>query len=235
VTKSAAALNDATDSIDVTGVATDRAFTIVISGMTGGGRTVVLQRSFDNTHVGDRERQVAGRPTRPRATPTGWTTRSSTTGCCERARHGRHHHPAPPGSPTGSVRGICRWILRLTSTTWRVEILSRSAPPRRHDDWEEGAVVGLPRLAELGGVLRGAPVVGRQGLVRRLGLRRLHQHGRHRRGRRASINRTIGSGPVDTINWLLPLLRLIGGGAGRGVQRALEQPSMSRSRRATST
>jgi hypothetical protein len=47
VTANLALLNDVTNSIRVTGITTDRSFTIVLSGVTL-GRTLVLQRSFDN-------------------------------------------------------------------------------------------------------------------------------------------------------------------------------------------
>lgn len=48
VTKSATTLSDATASIRVTGVTTDRAITINLSGFFNGVRTVALQRSFDD-------------------------------------------------------------------------------------------------------------------------------------------------------------------------------------------
>ena len=215
VSKNAAALNDATASILINGeVGTNRAFSVFLTGMTA-GRTVVLEYSFDDTTW------------TPVASGGSWTAdvgvgfddgldnqiiyyrlRLSVVGAAGatvmRLLYG-----------LGGSRGIVRATGFTSSTVLDMEVLSPLARSgTATDDWEEGKWSDR----------RGWPsaVVFNEGRLWWFGKDNVagsesddfYGFDQTVEGDSGPIIRTIGSGPVDRINWALALQRLLLGGEG---------------------
>lgn len=215
VTKSMAVLNDATASIRVIGVGVDRTITIVIAGVTaiGGGRTVILERSFDNsTWVA-----VAGQS---------WTA-DNTSGYADGLDNqivyyrlklsvvgGAGTNTADLSIPTGSIRGIARVTGFTSSTVVDIEVLTSFGATNASDVWQEGqwsTLRGFPGAVSLyEGRLWWAGKDKANGSISDA----FDSFDETFEGDAGPISRSIGSGPVDTINWLLALQRLICGAQG---------------------
>lgn len=201
--------NTFTNSIRVTGVTTARGFTVVLSGTWTA--TVTLQRSFDDgaswvdvqtwtvntsgTFNDGLDNQVI-------LYRIGVKTGDFTVGPVEAAL----------AITTGSITGVARLTAFTSSTSVSAEILTDLGGTTATEDWAEG------RWSDL----RGYPsaVALHEG--------RLAWAGRDQfdlsisdafdgfdpefEGDAGPISRSIGAGPVDTINWLLSLQRLLAGG-----------------------
>jgi hypothetical protein len=210
VTKAATALNDATNSIRVTGVGADRTFAIYLTGMTA-GRTVILQTSADETTWA----AVSGKS---------WTADTAETyldGLDNQIVYYRLLVTVAGAAgttsmqltiSTGSVRGIGRVTAYTSSTVVDIEVLSDFGATSASATWAEGewsdyrgwpssvAIyetrmfwAGLDKVwASVTDVYDGYDdtTVGDSG----------------------PISRSIGAGPIATINWILPLQRLLLGG-----------------------
>lgn len=213
VTRSAAALNDATASILVEGVGTDRSFTIVISGMTGGGRTVILQRSFDDATWS----AVSGKS---------WTidtTEGYTDGLDNQSVYYRLLLSVVGAAgtttltlsiATGSIRGVGRVTAYTSATVVSIEVMEAFGATAASLQWSEGKwsdYRGWPSSVAI--------YEGRMGWFGKdsaaLSISDdYYNYDDQQEGDSGVILRSIGSGPVDTINWALPLTRLILGGQG---------------------
>lgn len=211
VTKAAAALNDATESIMVTGVDTDRAFTIIISGMTGGGRTVILQRAFDNaTWVA-----VSGKS---------WTvdtTESYDDGLDNETVYYRLLLSVVGAAgttnitlqiATGSSRGIARVTAFTSTTVVSIEILDSFGATTATDDWEEGEWSDQRGFPSSVAIYEGRLVWAGKDRIWASASDDFYNYDGTSEGDSSFFSRTIGSGPVDSINWALPLQRLMLGG-----------------------
>ena len=212
VVKSAAALNDATNSLLVEGVGTDRSFTIVIAGMTA-GRTVILERSFDDvTWVA-----VSGKS---------WTL-DTTEAYIDALDNQTVYYRlllsvvGAAGTTTltlsiatGSIRGIARVTAYTSALVVDMEVLEAFGATTASSNWAEGKwsdYRGWPTSVAI--------YEGRMGWFGKdtaaLSVSDdYYSYDDQVEGDSAPIVRSIGSGPVDTINWALPLQRLILGGQG---------------------
>ena len=212
VTKNMTVVNDATTSIEVTGTGTDRSFTIVLSGLSGTGNTVVLQRSFDNSVW----TAVTG------MSFTADTTQAYTDGLENQTVYYRLICTVYAAGTTiarltiatGSIRGICRLTNISSSTVADMEVLRAFGGTSSSDDWEEGkwsTYRGFPSSVALyEGRLAWA---GKDGVVLSVS-DGFESFDPMVEGDSGPIDRSIGRGPVDTINWLLALQRLLLGGQG---------------------
>lgn len=212
VTKTMGALNDATDSIRVTGVGATRAFTIVLTGLTATGNTVVLQQSFDN------------------AAWTNVTGKSWTANTTENYNDALDNQivyyrllcsvyaggatSAELRSASGSIRGICRVTAYTSATVVSMEVLKSFGAITASEDWEEGQwsdFRGWPTaLAFYEGRLWFS---GRDAIVGSVS-DAYASFDPETTGDSGPINRTVGGAQVDTINWVLSLQRLLLGGQG---------------------
>ncbi len=215
VTKAMAALNDATNSMLVTGTGTDRSFTIVISNLTaiGAGRTVILQRSFDDAVW----TAVSGKS---------WiadTTEAFTDGLDNQTVYYRLLLSVLGGAgttdasltiATGTIEGICRVTAFTSNVLVDIEIITDFGATTASDTWSEGQWSnrqGFPgSVAFYEGRLAWA---GKDKAILSVS-DAFYSFDAHTEGDSGPINRSIGSGPVDTINWILPLQRLMLGGQG---------------------
>lgn len=213
VTASITAQNTFTNAIRVTGVGNDRAVAVTLTGLTASGSTMTLQRSLDSA-------------TGP------WTDVSGKTWTADTAEtyndtldnqivwyrigvktgdYGAGTNVATLTYPSGSITGVARVTGYTSTTVVDIEIITDFGAITATDDWSEG------RWSDL----RGWPTAGT------LYDGRLHWAGRDRfqgsesdqfdgfdpdaEGDAGPWDRSIGSGPLATINWLLPLERLIMG------------------------
>jgi hypothetical protein len=212
VTKSMGVLNDATASIEVTGVTTDRAFTIILSGLTATGNTVILQRSFDNAVWA----AVSGKS---------WTidtTESYTDGLDNQIVYYRllcsvyaaGTTAAQLTISTGSIRGVARVTGYTSQTVVDIEIISDFGSLVATSDWEEGKwsdYRGWPSAVGFdGGRLWWG---GKDAIVGSVS-DAFSSFDPETVGDSGPINRTLPGGQVDTINWILSLQRLMVGGQG---------------------
>lgn len=228
-TKTIAAQNTFTSSIKVTGIS--RSFGITITGSLAAGSTVQLQRSSDNLTWAD----VAGQSWLSAAMPVSTSFDDGLTNQLLYYRIGIETGAyTNPDSVTctlifsqGEQRGIVRVTGVTSSTLVDCQVLEDLGGTGYTDNWQEG----------MWSTLRGFPTCVR------LHEGRLWWFGRNGIwgsvsdgftsfdetivGNSGPINRTIGSGPVDVINWALSLQRLIVGAEGKEVSirsSALDTP-----------
>lgn len=212
VTKGLALLNDVTDPIRVTGITTDRAFTIVLAGMTA-GRTVILERSFDNAIW----TPVAGK------TWAADTTESYTDGLDNQIIY-YHLKLTVVGAAgttnasliilTGSIRGIARVTGYTSSTVVDIEVLKALGGPSATTTWEEGKWSDYRGWPTSVAFYEGRLWWAGKDAVDGSASDGYESYDPTIQGDSGPISRSIGRGPVETINWIIPLQRLILGGEG---------------------
>lgn len=209
---SVTAQNTFSSSITITGTSTARAMGLVITGLTGTGTTITLQQSTDNATFSDY---------------TAYTTDQSTTvndgldnqtiyyriGC----KTGGYSSGTVACTLTftrGTQRGIVRIRAFSSSTSVTAQVLDQLGATTATSTWAEGAWSDY----------RGFPgsVVFHEGRLWWAGKSRVWgsvsdaftSYDAETLGDSGPIDRAIGSGPVDTINWLLSLQRMILGTGG---------------------
>lgn len=211
VTGSFGADNLFTNSIRVTGVDAARAFTLVITGLTASGSTVTLQRSFDGgaTWVDF----------------SSYTTDQSTTvddGLDNQIilyRIGIKTGDYAAGTivpslsiTTGSITGVARVTGFTSSTVVDVEILTDLGGTTATEDWAEGRWSDYRGFPTAVGFHEGRLTwAGRDNIDLSIS-DAFDGFDPDFVGDAGPISRSIGQGPVDNINWLLSLQRLLAGG-----------------------
>lgn len=208
VAASLTAEDTGTNSIRVTGVESSRLFTILITG-TMAGNTVTLQRSTDDTSWTDV--QTYGSTTsvtyddgldnsilfyRLRIKTGDYT--SGTVG-------------VQLDYPGGSIEGICRVAAYTSTTVVNINVLQDFGGMDATREWyrgEWGATTGYPTASALyEGRLWWAGEAKAWGSVSDV----FDSYDTRIEGDSAAISKTIGFGPVDDVEWLLPLNRLLMG------------------------
>lgn len=212
VAKSMTAATDATNSIRVTGVGADRSITIILSGLSTTGNTVILQRSFDNSVW----TAVSGKSW------TADTTEAYADGLDNEIVYYRLYCSVYAGGttsatlsiPTGSIRGIGRVTAFTNATTVDMEVLTAFGATNATDVWQEGqwsdkrGWPSAPALAE--GRLWWAGGDKVNGTISDA----FDSFDKTFEGDAGPIARSIGSGPVEIFNWILALQRIVLGGQG---------------------
>lgn len=213
VTAVGAASGVTTASIRVTGISTARAFSIIIAG-DATGSTVSLQRAYDNFTWADV------------GAPYAWTA-DVTTSVNDALDNQIVYYRlklttrVAPDSVTmtltigsGSVRGVVRVTDYTSNVQVSAEVLSDLGGTSATTIWEEGQwsdLMGWPTSVRIHeGRMWWAGKNGVQGSVSDA----YDSFDPTYVGDAGSINRTVGSGPVDTINWLLSLKGLLLGAQG---------------------
>ena len=213
VTTTASASAAVTSGIRITGISPERSFTVEISG-NNTASTVDLQRSYDNsTWV-----NVGGIYT--------WT--ADVTGNVDDGLNNQIIYyrlklttRVAPDSVTmtlrtagGSVRGVARVTQYTSETLVSAEVLSDMGGTTASRFWQEGAWSeknGWPTAVRLHeGRLWWSGKNGVWGSISDA----YTSHDETTVGDSGPISRTIGSGPVDTINWLMSLKGLVIGAQG---------------------
>ncbi len=215
VTRSITAQNTFSNEIRITGVEASRIFTIVVSGLTGTGSTVTLQRSLDEP--GNWEDV-------PSLNWTADTTQTYDDGLDNQIvyyRIGVKTGDYAGGTivctlqiGTGSITGVVRITAFSSATSVSAEVLDALGGTTATDVWAEGTWSDF----------RGWPsaVALYEGRLWWMGKDKANgsvsdaftSFDQNTEGDSGPIQRSIGAGPVDTFNWALPLQRLILGGQG---------------------
>ncbi len=217
------ALDSYTTAVRVTGTGTDRNFSIVISGTFVA--TVTLQRSFDSADAGFIDIE-----SRTSATTFGMADGLSNLEVWYRIKITAYTSGSVTVNFTytgGGAAGICRVTSLVSPTQVNIEILTPFSSLQGTKEWLEGEWsdrLGWPSAVRI-----------HEG--------RLWWAGRDKlwgsvsdnytgfnidtEGDAGPINRSAGSGPVDRINWLLSLTRLLVGREGQEASvrsSALDEP-----------
>jgi hypothetical protein len=207
-----AAQNTFGSVIRVTGVGGDRNFNFAISGTFSA--TVTLQRSIDSDTTGFID--IANYTT---PTSAGYNDTLDNSICWYRLgiKTGNYTSGTATVALTytgGGDFGVCRVTAYNSSTSANVEVLDAFSSLTATTDWNEGDwsdVVGWPSVpAFYDGRLWFAGRDKIWGSVSDA----YNSFSPDVEGDSGPINRSVGFGPVDTINWLLPLGRLIVGRQG---------------------
>lgn len=213
VTRSVTAQNQFSNTIEITGVGSDREFAIVVSSVSGTGTTITLQRSFGAPgtwiDVTAYTADFAG------STNDGFDNQDVFYRIgCKLGDYSAGTISLELSTVVGSIRGIARVTEVTSSLVAQIEVLTAFGATTASDEWSEGkwsTYRGFPTSSAL-----------YEG--------RLSWEGRDTaalsvsddyysfddtvEGDSGPIVRTIGSGPVETINWALALKRLMLGGQG---------------------
>lgn len=223
VSRAISAQNVFTNAIRVTGIGAARSFNIVLTNLSATGSTVTLQQSI-------------GAPGAWMDITT-WTADASTNyqdlydNQIIYYRIGIKTGGYVAGTitnflgyPTGSIRGIVRVTEYTNTTTVNAEVLTDLGATTATATWQEGQwsdkrgwpsaiAFYLGRLwwAGKGGIWGSIPDA-------------FDSFDETAVGDSGPISRTIGSGPVDTINWLLALQRLLAG--TQGSEKAVRSTSL---------
>ena len=207
VNKSMAALDDVTNSIRVIGILNDRTISIAIAGMTA-GRTVILEYSTDNaTWIA-----VAGKSW------TANTTEGYTDGLNNSIVYYRLHctvlgaagaTAASLSIPTGTIIGVARVIGYTSTTVATIEILTDFGSTATTTVWQEGLWSDYRGWPSACALYEGRLAWGGFDAIVASISDQFDGFNPDTVGDSGPINRTIGSGPMDAINWVLPMQRLV--------------------------
>ena len=210
VTANGTAVGNTTNSIIVTGTGTNRTITIAITDTFVG--TAQLQFSYDDAVWFD----VPGNL---------WTAPISTSyadGLANQTIYYRLKVTAYTSGtigmrldfPTGSIQGVARITAFTSSTVVDIEVLTDMGATTATDTWAEGQWSNRRGFPTSVGFYEGRIVWAGKDKTVLSQSDAFYGFDSHTEGDSGPINRSIGSGPVDTINWVLPLQRLMLGGQG---------------------
>lgn len=229
--------NAATDTIEVVGLSdtgtptaeNERRVTFAVTGTYKG--TVVIERSFDGPQFGFKK-VTSNFVTSGANSDTGTFTTTvddedDNITVFYRARLDQWDSGAAVVDVTygsGAITGVARVTGYENNQTVDVEILRQFSDTGTTDDWEEGAwseVRGYPTAVAL-----------HEGRLAQAGQANIwlsvsdsyESHDDKLEGDAAPLNRTLGSGPVDVVYYLVSLLRLVAGTAGSEI--ALKSSSL---------
>ena len=213
VTASITAQNTFTNPIIVTGVDAARAFSIQLTGLTASGSTVTLQRSFDG---GASWYDV-----------TSYTTDQSTTyddGLdnqiiyyrigVKTGNYGAGTQECTLAITTGAITGVARITAFSSTTSVSAEILTDLGGTAGTEDWAEGQWSSFRGFPSAVAFHEGRLVWAGRDKIDHSISDGFDSFDPDFEGDAGPISRSIGAGPVDRINWLLSLQRLIAGGEG---------------------
>ena len=216
VSTTAAAQNVFTDSIRVVGVGLSRSIAVTITGLTATGSAVTLQRSPDAPGAGtDVLNYVAD------------TTSSYTDGLDNQIYY--YRLGIKPASylagtivmtleiSTGSITGVVRLTVITGATSADAEVMTHLGSTDPVDTWSEGAWSDYRGWPTAGAFLEARLCWAGQtktylSTTDLYDVFSTENEDGTSVGDSGPISRSIGSGPVENINWVLPLNRLILGG-----------------------
>lgn len=215
VTRSITAQNTFSNEIRITGVDASRIFTIIVSGLTGTLSTVTLQRSLDAP--GNWEDV-------PAESYTADTTKTFDDGLDNQIvyyRIGVKTGDYVAGTivctlqiGTGSITGVARITAYSSSTSVSAEVIEDLGGTTATDVWAEGTWSDYRGWPSAVALYEGRLWwVGKDKAIGSIS-DAFTSFDPNFEGDAGPIQRSVGSGPVDTFNWALPLQRLLIGGQG---------------------
>ena len=214
VSASISGQNQFTDAIRVTGVEAGRVFTITIDEDGAGAATFTLQRSLESedgpwTDVLSRTADTTETHDDTLDNQVAWYRLGVKTG-----DYGSGTHSVSLTYTAGAIDGIARITEYTSSTVVSAEVLSAMGGTSATDDWAEGQWSDRRGWPTAGGFHEGRFTWAGRDAVQLSISDAYDSYDAEFEGDAGPINRTIGQGPVDNINWVLSLQRLILGGEG---------------------
>jgi hypothetical protein len=211
--KTVGALDDATGSVIVESAGPQRTLTITIGSLTATGDTIILESSYDEVTW----TAVAGKSWTSDVSSTTYNDGSTNVVVYYRLRCSVYAAGAPVlviSSPSGTTFGVVRATAFVSTTEVSGQIIIPVGNQSYTADWYEGlysATNGWPSAIALHqGRLWWA---GGNPYVCGSASDAYYDFDPTAEGDSAAIVRSYGSGPVDSANFLLPLAKLILGGA----------------------
>jgi len=215
VTQEITAQNTFTNTIRITGVDASRIFTIIVTGLTATTSTVTLQRSL--SEPGNWEDVSA-------ESYTVDTTKTYDDGLDNQIvyyRIGVKTGDYVAGTidasleiGTGSITGVVRLTAYSGPTSVSAEVITDLGGTTATDIWAEGTWSDLRGWPSAVALYEGRLWwIGKDKAIGSVS-DAYTSFDPNYEGDAGPIQRSIGSGPVDTFNWALPLQRLILGGQG---------------------
>jgi len=202
-----------TPSIRVTGVGNDRDFVLVISG-NATGSTVDLQRSFDNStwaNVGGTHTYTANATV---GVNDGYTNQIIYYRLFLTTRVAPDSVTMELRTASGSVRGVARITGYTSNVLVSAEVVVALGGVTPSTVWQEGHWSDLRGWPTAGKIHEGRLWwAGQNGMWGSIS-DAFDSFDEVFPGNAGAINRTIGAGPVDIINWLLSLKGLMIGAQG---------------------
>lgn len=215
VEESITAQNVFSDPIRITGVDATRIFTIVITGLTASGSTVTLQRSLDEP--GNWE-DVSGE------SYTVDTTKTFDDGLDNQIVYyrigvktgdfGGGTQVCSLAIGVGSITGVVRITAFASNISVSAEVLTALGSLEATEDWAEGEWSDYRGYPSANAFHEGRLAWGGRDAVQASISDAFDGFDPEFEGDAGPIQRSIGSGPVDTIEWMLSLQRLLLGGQG---------------------
>jgi hypothetical protein len=215
VTAALAAQNTFTTAIRVTGVDAARIFSYLFTGTWSG--TLTLQRSFDSATSG-----FADVSTFTANASANFDDGLDNSIAWYRVGFKTGQYTSGTATVTltyasGGQSGVVRITSVVNSTNANIEVLSALSSLTATDNWSEADwsdLIGWPSAVTL---FDGRLWWGGRDKVWGSVSDAFSSHDPDVEGDSGPINRSVGAGPVDMCNWLLPLLRLIVGREGSEV------------------
>lgn len=214
VARDITAENQWSDPIRVTGISGERAIAITVSALTG-THTVVVQRSIGAIGLWTDVSTLS------------WTANVSTSYNdtldnqiiyyrigCKTGGYTSGGSTTSLSSASGSISGVCRVTAWTSATVVAIDVLKAFGAITATNDWYEGMWSGKRGWPSAVALYEGRLWwAGKDSLVGSLS-DAYSSFDDAVEGDSGLIKRTIGSGPVDSISWLLPLGQLLIGTQG---------------------
>ncbi len=213
------------DSMRITGVSNSRIFTVEISGRSDS--TITLQRSIDETGSWvDVATYTADQGA------TGFDDGLDNVIAFYRigiktGDYGTDTVTVTLVSPSGGIKGVARVTDYTSPVLVSAAVLSNMGGTGASRDWQEGSWSDFRGFPSATALYEGRKWWSGKGKFFGSISDAFDSFDEDFEGDAGPINRTIGEGPVDVVNWLLPLERLIAGTAGAEVSArssSLDEP-----------
>jgi hypothetical protein len=213
VSKSIAAQNTFSNSIEVTNVGEQRRFSVSVANITGTGTTATLQRSLDN--------QVTWSDVASYTTDQATTYADGLDNQIAFYRIGVKTGGYVAGTiavslnfTLGSITGRVRVTSYTSSTVVNIEVLQAVGSTSAMTNFSEGSWSDLRGWPTAVGFYEGRLCwAGKNGVWCSVS-DAFTSYDEDTTGDSGPIARTVGAGPVDVINWILPMQRLLLGAQG---------------------
>lgn len=214
VSASITAQNQFTNAINVTGVDAQRVFSVTVDEDAAGAATFTLQRSLESdsgpwTDVQQWTADVTTTFDDALDNQIAWYRLGVKTG-----DYVNGTHAVSLAYTVGSIDGVVRITDFTSSIQVSAEVLTDLGGTAATDDWAEGEWSDYRGWPTSGGFYEGRLFWAGQNGIWGSESDGFDSFNELTEGDSGPISRTVGSGPVDTINWLLPLQRLLLGAEG---------------------
>lgn len=227
VSSTVTAQNQFTNAIKVEGVGAQRTFSYTVTGLSATGSTITLQRSLvsDSGPWTDITNLVADATT---PVTDGLDNQIAWYRIgCKTGNYAAGTIPVRLDYSVGFIDGYVRITAFTSSTSVSAEVMADLGGTAATSDWAEGEWSDRRGWPSANALYEGRLWwIGKQGVWGSIS-DGFESFDEAVTGDSGAINRSVGSGPLDNVNWLLPIARLIVGGEGAELScrsSALDEP-----------